>query len=221
MENEVKIYNSLSRTVEKFEPLNPPFVGLYACGPTVYGDGHLGHARAAITFDTVFRYLGFIGYKVRYVSNITDVGHLEDDVNEQGEDKIAKKARVEQLEPMEVVQHYSNRYHDAMRQLNVIPPSIEPLASGHIIEQINMIKAIFENGFAYEVNGSIYFDVKKYNEDHGEIISFGSQVVGPGSIHPDTGQPHTAHTTNPVPFIVVGASEATVRDGRLADVAPT
>ncbi len=166
MESELKIYNSLSRKVEKFEPVNPPFVGLYVCGPTVYGDGHLGHARAAITFDVVFRYLKYLGFKVRYVSNITDVGHLEDEENESGEDKIAKKARLEQIEPMEVVQYYTNRYHDALRQLNIIPPSIEPRASGHIIEQINMTQKILERGYAYEVDGSVYFDVVKYNQDH-------------------------------------------------------
>jgi len=159
------IYNSLSRKKEKFEPLNPPFVGMYVCGPTVYGDPHLGHARPAITFDVVFRYLKNQGYKVRYVRNITDVGHLEQDAD-SGEDKIAKKARIEQLEPMEVVQHYTLRYHDAMQQLNCLPPSIEPSASGHIQEQIKLTEDIIKAGFAYEVNGSVYFDVKKYNEKH-------------------------------------------------------
>ncbi len=158
------IYNTLSRKKELFEPLNPPFVGLYVCGPTVYGDGHLGHARPAITFDLVFRYLLHLGYKVRYVRNITDVGHLENDETEQGEDKIAKKARLEKLEPMEVVQYYTDRYHEDMDRLNVKKPSIEPRASGHIIEQIELTKQILDAGYAYEVNGSVYFDVEKYNE---------------------------------------------------------
>ena len=150
---------------ELFKPLNPDRVGMYVCGPTVYGDGHLGHARPAITFDVLFRYLRHLGYKVRYVRNITDVGHLEHDADE-GEDKIAKKARLEQLEPMEVVQYYLTRYHKAMDELNVLPPSIEPHASGHIIEQIEYIKKILESGYAYESNGSVYFDVPKYNRDH-------------------------------------------------------
>jgi cysteinyl-tRNA synthetase len=158
------IYNTLSRKKELFEPLNPPFVGLYVCGPTVYGDGHLGHARPAITFDLVFRYLLHSGYKVRYVRNITDVGHLENDETEQGEDKIAKKARLEQLEPMEVVQYYTDRYHEDMDRLNVKKPSIEPRASGHIIEQIELIKQILDAGYAYVMNGSVYFDVVKYNK---------------------------------------------------------
>ncbi|MFP4468709.1 MAG: cysteine--tRNA ligase, partial [Bacteroidales bacterium] len=163
--NNLHIYDSLTRRMEKFTPAAPPFVGLYVCGPTVYGDAHLGHARPAITFDLVFRYLKQLGYKVRYVRNITDVGHLEGDAD-AGEDKITKKARLEQLEPMEVVQHYSDRYHEDMERLNVQKPSIEPRASGHIIEQIEMVKAILNAGFAYEVNGSVYFDVKKYNEQH-------------------------------------------------------
>ncbi len=158
------IYNTLSRKKELFEPLNPPFVGLYVCGPTVYGDGHLGHARPAISFDLVFRYLQHLGYKVRYVRNITDVGHLENDETEQGEDKIAKKARLEQLEPMEVVQYYTDRYHEDMDRLNVKKPSIEPRASGHIIEQIELTKQILDAGYAYEVNGSVYFDVEKYHK---------------------------------------------------------
>ncbi len=165
MNKDLLIYNTLTRKKEKFEPLNPPFVGMYVCGPTVYGDAHLGHARAAITFDVVHRYLKYLGYKVRYVSNITDVGHLENDADE-GEDKIQKKARLEQLEPMEVVQYYTNRYHDNMRKLNVIPPSIEPHASGHIPEQLDLIDKIYKNGFAYESNGSVYFDVVKYNEKY-------------------------------------------------------
>ncbi|MBQ8565177.1 MAG: cysteine--tRNA ligase [Bacteroidaceae bacterium] len=165
MENSLFIYNTLKRRKEQFVPLNAPHVGMYVCGPTVYGDGHLGHARPAITFDILFRYLSHLGYKVRYVRNITDVGHLEHDADE-GEDKIAKKARLEQLEPMEVVQHYLNRYHKAMEALNVLPPSIEPHASGHIIEQIEYIKKIFDAGFAYESEGSVYFDVEKYNAEH-------------------------------------------------------
>ena len=159
------IYNTLTRKKEEFVPLHAPNVGMYVCGPTVYGDAHLGHARPAITFDILFRYLKHIGYKVRYVRNITDVGHLEYD-SDDGEDKIAKKARLEQLEPMEVAQYYMNRYHHAMEDLNVLPPSIEPLASGHTIEQIELVKKILDNGYAYESCGSVYFDVKKYNEKH-------------------------------------------------------
>ncbi len=165
-EHNLSIYNSMSRQKELFTPLHPDRVGMYVCGPTVYGDGHLGHARPAITFDILFRYLNHLGYKVRYVRNITDVGHLEHDADE-GEDKVAKKARLEQLEPMEVVQHYLNRYHKAMEALNVLPPSIEPHASGHIIEQIEYIKKILESGYAYESEGSVYFDVPKFNRDFG------------------------------------------------------
>ncbi len=165
-ESTLCIYNSLSRCKEEFKPIHPGRAGMYVCGPTVYGDGHLGHARPAITFDIVFRYLTHLGYKVRYVRNITDVGHLEHDADE-GEDKIAKKARIEQLEPMEVVQHYLNRYHKAMEALNVLPPSIEPHASGHIIEQIEYIKKILDAGYAYVSEGSVYFDVPKFNADHG------------------------------------------------------
>lgn len=165
MDKKLFIYNTITRKKEEFQPINPPHVGLYVCGPTVYGDPHLGHARPAITFDLLFRYLQHLGYKVRYVRNITDVGHLENDADE-GDDKIAKKARLEQLEPMEVVQYYTNRYQDAMKMLNVKSPSIEPRASGHIIEQIELIKKIIDNGFAYEKNGSVYFDVVKYNAKH-------------------------------------------------------
>ena len=165
MEHQLTIYNTLDRKKELFVPMHPPHVGMYVCGPTVYGDAHLGHARPAITFDVLFRYLTHMGYKVRYVRNITDVGHLEHDADE-GEDKIAKKARLEQLEPMEVVQFYLNRYREAMAALHVLPPSIEPHASGHIIEQIALVKAILENGYAYESQGSVYFDVVKYNKDH-------------------------------------------------------
>lgn len=160
------IYNSLSRKKEQFEPLNPPFVGLYVCGPTVYGDPHLGHARAAVTFDVICRYLKAKGYKVRYVRNITDVGHLEHEDTEQGEDKILKKARIEQVEPMEVVQRYTISYHKGMDALNCLRPDIEPTASGHIIEQIKLIEKILENGHAYEVNGNIYFDLDAYQKDY-------------------------------------------------------
>lgn len=175
MQHNLHIYNTLSRQKELFEPLNPPFVGLYVCGPTVYGDAHLGHARPAITFDILFRWLTNSGYRVRYVRNITDVGHLEHDADE-GEDKIAKKARLEQLEPMEVVQHYTIRYHNAMNALNVLPPSIEPRASGHIMEQIEYVKKIIDNGFAYESEGSVYFDVEKYNQKHNYGVLSGRNI---------------------------------------------
>lgn len=164
MNNPLFIHNTLTRTKQRFTPLHEGRVGMYVCGPTVYGDAHLGHARPAITFDLLYRYLLHLGYKVRYVRNITDVGHLEHDADE-GEDKIAKKARLEQLEPMEVAQHYTNRFNTAMGKLNVLPPSIEPHASGHIIEQIRLVEEILEAGYAYESNGSVYFDVVKYNED--------------------------------------------------------
>ena len=165
MEQNFLIYNTLTRHKELFKPLHAPNVGMYVCGPTVYGDAHLGHARPAITFDILFRYLKHQGYKVRYVRNITDVGHLEHDADE-GDDKIEKKARLEQLEPMEIAQYYTNRYHDAMEALNVLPPSIEPHATGHIIEQEELVKEILANGYAYESNGSVYFDVAKYDKDH-------------------------------------------------------
>ena len=165
MEQKLLIYNTLSRSKQLFEPIHAPNVGMYVCGPTVYGDPHLGHARPAITFDVLFRYLKHIGYKVRYVRNITDVGHLEHDADD-GDDKIAKKARLEQLEPMEIAQHYTNRYHEAMKALNVLPPSIEPHATGHIIEQEQLVKEILDNGYAYESQGSVYFDIEKYNRDH-------------------------------------------------------
>jgi len=165
MEHKLTIYNTLNRKKELFVPLNEPHVGMYVCGPTVYGDAHLGHARPAITFDLLFRYLKHLGYKVRYVRNITDVGHLEHDADE-GEDKIAKKARLEQLEPMEVVQYYLTRYHHAMEALNVLPPSIEPQASGHIIEQMEFVRKILKAGYAYESEGSVYFDIEKYSKDH-------------------------------------------------------
>ena len=166
MNSDFVIYNTLSREKEVFKPLVEGKVGLYVCGPTVYSDSHLGHARPNITFDLLFRYLTFLGYKVRYVRNITDVGHLEDEAEDSGEDKISKKARLEQIEPMEVVQKYMNSFHHNMEQLNVLPPSIEPRASGHIIEQQLMIKSILKNGYAYEANGSVYFDVEKYNQQY-------------------------------------------------------
>ena len=165
MTQELVIYNTLNREKEVFKPLHSNHVGMYVCGPTVYGDPHLGHARPAITFDLLFRYLQHIGYKVRYVRNITDVGHLESD-GDEGEDKIGKKARLEELEPMEVVQFYTNSYHKAMDSLNVLRPSIEPSASGHVMEQIEMTQEILDKGFAYESNGSVYFDVEKYNKSH-------------------------------------------------------
>ena len=165
MSKEIQIYNTLTRQKEVFNPILENHVGMYVCGPTVYGDPHLGHARPGITFDIVFRYLTHSDYKVRYVRNITDAGHLENDADE-GEDKIAKKARLEQLEPMEIVQFYTISYHKAMADLNCLPPSIEPRATGHIIEQIEMVQQILKNGFAYEVNGSVYLDVNKYNEKY-------------------------------------------------------
>ncbi len=170
MQHPLYITNSLTRQKENFIPINSPFVGLYVCGPTVYGEAHLGHARPYITFDVLFRYLSHLGYKVRYVRNITDVGHLENDADE-GEDKIAKKARLEQLEPMEVVELYTGSFHESMRELNNNAPSIEPRASGHIIEQIEMIKKIIANGYAYESNGSVYFDVINYStsNDYGKL----------------------------------------------------
>ncbi len=187
MQEQLYIQNSLTRKKELFVPSSPPHVGMYVCGPTVYGDPHLGHARPAITFDLVFRYLKHIGYKVRYVRNITDVGHLEGDAD-AGDDKIGKKARLEELEPMEIVQYYTNRYHDAMARLNVMPPSIEPHATGHIIEQIDMVKKILHSGYAYEVNGSVYFDIEKYSKDHNygilsgrktdELLSFTRELGG-------------------------------------------
>jgi cysteinyl-tRNA synthetase len=160
---DIQIYNTLNRKKELFKPIVKGYVGLYVCGPTVYGDAHLGHARPAITFDVLVRLFRHLGYKVRYVRNITDVGHLEHDAD-SGEDKIEKKARLEQLEPMEIAQTYTIRFHDAMRQLNTCPPSIEPRASGHIIEQINLVQKILDKGLAYISNGSVYFDVNEYNK---------------------------------------------------------
>ena len=175
MEHKLQIYNTLSRSKEQFIPLHAPNVGMYVCGPTVYGDPHLGHARPAITFDILFRYLQHLGYKVRYVRNITDVGHLENDADE-GEDKIGKKARLEELEPMEIVDYYTLRYHKAMEMLNVLPPSIEPKASGHIMEQIEFVEKILDAGYAYESDGSVYFDVEKYNKDHHYGILSGRNI---------------------------------------------
>lgn len=175
MEHKLYIYNTLTRKKEQFIPLHENKVGMYVCGPTVYGDGHLGHARPAITFDILFRYLQHLGYKVRYVRNITDVGHLENDAD-SGEDKIAKKARLDQLEPMEVVQYYVNRYHKAMEALNVLPPSIEPHASGHIMEQIEFTQKILDAGFAYVSEGSVYFDVEKYNKSNNYGILSGRNI---------------------------------------------
>ncbi len=170
MESRLFLYNTLTRSREEFEAINAPNVGMYVCGPTVYGDPHLGHARPAITFDLLFRTLKSLDYKVRYVRNITDVGHLEHDAD-QGEDKIAKKARLEQVEPMEIAHYYTERYRSAMRELGVLNPSIEPQASGHIMEQIDIVKRIIESGYGYESNGSIYFDVEKYNQtyNYGEL----------------------------------------------------
>ncbi|MCR6722286.1 MAG: cysteine--tRNA ligase [Chitinophagaceae bacterium] len=168
--SDLKIYNSYSRQKEVFTPITPGHVGMYVCGPTVSGESHLGHARPYITFDVVFRYLQHLGYKVRYVRNITDAGHFEEEGRE-AEDKISKKAVLEKLEPMELVQKYTNLFHWAMDQFNTIPPSIEPTATGHIVEQIGMIQEIIRAGYAYEVNGSVYFDVKKYaaNHDYGKL----------------------------------------------------
>ena len=163
-ENQLKIYNSLTKSKELFKPITEGRVGMYVCGPTVYSNVHLGNVRTFMSFDMVFRYLQHLGYKVRYVRNITDAGHLENDADE-GEDRISKKARLEEIEPMEVVQRYTVDFHETLEKYNFLPPSIEPTATGHIVEQIEMIKEIIEKGFAYEVNGSVYFDVLKYNED--------------------------------------------------------
>jgi cysteinyl-tRNA synthetase len=167
----VSLTNSLSGKKELFKPLNPGFLGMYVCGPTVYNNVHLGNVRTFLTFDIVARYFRFLGFKVRYVRNITDVGHLENDADE-GEDKIAKKARLEKLEPMEVVKHYTEGFHEVMRQFNILPPSIEPSATGHIVEQIEITKTLIDKGLAYESNGSVYFNVRKYNQDnHYGILS--------------------------------------------------
>ena len=169
MEQNLFVYNTLSRKKEKFIPIDPSHVGMYVCGPTVYSDVHLGNCRTYISFDLIFRYLTHLGYKVRYVRNITDAGHLEGDAGDEGEDKISKKAKLAQLEPMEIVQKYTVGFHEVLQIFNVLPPSIEPTATGHIIEQIELVKEILAKGFAYEVDGSVYFDVEKYNstEDYG------------------------------------------------------
>ncbi|MED9961707.1 MAG: cysteine--tRNA ligase [Bacteroidales bacterium] len=172
----IVVYNTLSRNKEEFQAINPPFVGMYVCGPTVYGDAHLGHARAALTFDTVFRFLKYMNYKVRYVRNITDVGHLENDAD-SGEDKIAKKARLEQLEPMEVAQYFTQRYLEAMDSMNILRPSIQPTATGHIIDQIQIVEKLLENGYAYISNGSVYFDVLKYNADTHKYGILSNRVI--------------------------------------------
>lgn len=166
------IYNTLSRSKEVFEPIHPPHVGMYVCGPTVYSDVHLGNSRTFISFDMIYRYLLHLGYKVRYVRNITDAGHLEGD-NDEGDDKFAKRAKIEQLEPMEIVQKYTIGFHEVLSMFNTLPPSIEPTATGHIIEQIEMIKKILEVGLAYEVDGSVYFDVEKYSKtnDYGQLTN--------------------------------------------------
>jgi cysteinyl-tRNA synthetase len=164
MNHELIIYNTLSRTKEKFNPITPGMVGMYVCGPTVYSDVHLGNCRTFISFDLIYRYLLHLGYKVRYVRNITDAGHLEGD-RDEGDDKFAKKAKLMQLEPMEIVQKYTLGFHDVMREFNTLPPGIEPTATGHICEQIEMIKVILENGYAYIANGTVYFDVEKYNRE--------------------------------------------------------
>jgi cysteinyl-tRNA synthetase len=164
MQSELIIYNTLSRSKEKFEPIHKGLVGLYVCGPTVYSDVHLGNCRTFISFDLIYRYLLHLGFKVRYVRNITDAGHLEGD-RDEGDDKFAKKAKLEQLEPMEIVQKYTVGFHDVMREFNTLPPSIEPTATGHICEQIEMIKEIIDNGYAYVANGTVYFDVEKYNKE--------------------------------------------------------
>ncbi|RYD81296.1 MAG: cysteine--tRNA ligase [Sphingobacteriales bacterium] len=163
MEQKLFVYNTLSRKKEEFRPINPPFVGMYVCGPTVYSDVHLGNCRTFISFDIIYRYLLHLGYKVRYVRNITDAGHLEGD-RDEGDDKFAKKAKLEQVEPMEIVQKYTYGFHDVMRIFNTLPPSIEPTATGHILEQQKMAQEIIDAGYAYEVNGTVYFDVEKYNK---------------------------------------------------------
>lgn len=165
MQSQLRLYNSLSKQKELFEPISPPHVGMYVCGPTVYSDVHLGNVRTFLSFDVIYRYLIHLGYQVRYVRNITDVGHLESDADE-GEDKISRKARLENLEPMEIVQRYTTDFHQVNEQFNLLPPSIEPTATGHLIEQIELIQTLLDKGLAYEVNGSVYFDVEKYNEKH-------------------------------------------------------
>lgn len=169
MQTGLQIYNTLSRQKEPFQPLHPPHVGMYVCGPTVYSDVHLGNCRTFISFDVIFRYLQYAGYKVRYVRNITDAGHLEGD-RDEGDDKFAKRAKLEQLEPMEIVQKYTLGFRDVMRMFNTLPPSIEPTATGHISEQIEMIQSILANGYGYEINGTVYFDVEKYSKEYNYTI---------------------------------------------------
>ena len=178
--NSLKVYNSLSKSKEVFTPINEGMVGMYVCGPTVYSNVHLGNVRTFMSFDMIFRYLLHLGFKVRYVRNITDAGHLENDADE-GEDRIAKKARIEQLEPMEIVQRYTVDFHNTLNTFNFLPPSIEPTATGHIVEQIEIIKDILSKGLAYEKNGSIYFDVLKYNETEQYGILSGRNIED--SIH--------------------------------------
>ena len=169
MKDALLVYNTITRKKEKFEPLNNPFVGMYVCGPTVYSDVHLGNCRTFVSFDLIYRYLLHLDYKVRYVRNITDAGHLEGD-RDEGDDKFSKKARLEQLEPMEIVQRYTLGFHDVLKMFNTLPPSIEPTATGHISEQIEMVKEIIENGYAYEVSGTVYFDVEKYSQENNYTI---------------------------------------------------
>ena len=174
-ENPVHIYNSLSSKKERFRPINEGVIGMYVCGPTVYSNVHLGNLRTFMSFDMIFRYFKHLGYKIRYVRNITDAGHLENDADE-GEDRIAKKARLEQIEPMEVVQKYTVDFHNILNTFNFLPPSIEPTATGHIVDQIEIIKVILEKGFSYEVNGSVYFDVLKYNESNDYGVLSGRKI---------------------------------------------
>ena len=177
MDNKLYVHNSLSRQKEEFKPLEDGYVGMYVCGPTVYSDVHLGNCRTFVSFDIIYRYLMFLGNKVRYVRNITDVGHLEGDADSDAEDKISKKARLERLEPMEVVQHYSNGFHDMMRIFNTLPPSIEPRATGHIIEQIEMVQSIVDNGYGYEKNGSVYFNTAKFAQENDEYGKLSGRVI--------------------------------------------
>lgn len=177
MDQQLTVFNSLSRQKEIFKPIKEGAVGMYVCGPTVYSSVHLGNCRTFVSFDLIYRYLLHLGLRVRYVRNITDVGHLEGDADRDGEDKISKKARLEQLEPMEVVQHYMNGFHDVMKMLNTLPPSIEPRATGHILEQIEMVQQIIDNGYAYEANGSVYFDTPKFVADKGVYGQLSGRVV--------------------------------------------
>ena len=177
MDNPIYVHNSLSRKKEEFTPIEEGYVGMYVCGPTVYSDVHLGNCRTFVSFDVIYRYLMYLGHKVRYVRNITDVGHLEGDADSNAEDKISKKARLEKLEPMEVVQHYTNGFHDMMKVFNTLPPSIEPRATGHIIEQIEMVQSIIDNGYAYIKNGSVYFDTLKFAKENGVYGKLSGRVL--------------------------------------------